>query len=184
MKPVLHGVEFIPTRNLVYRSILKSTKPCMNGTPLLAPRTSSLLAHSYKEDDKDELSVFWLALPNRGFGQKGKECKGSKKSKQRITVPVFITAAGMKENLWLYGNPRCLRFDKSALPVDYFCQKKAWMDGKIMETHLKRLNRRLSRSNCFIILMIDNAGCHPEDLKTKPMEGTNTLRTRVTGSEL
>lgn len=33
----------------------------------------------------NETGVFWKALPDRGFGQKGQQCKGGKKSKQRIT---------------------------------------------------------------------------------------------------
>lgn len=108
----------------------------------------------------DESGVFWRALPNSGFGQKGKECKGGKKSKHRLTVAFFVSASGVKEKpivIWKSENPRCLkRFDKSALPVNYFSQKKAWMSGEIMETILTKLNNRLS-----------NAGCHPESLQTK-----------------
>ena len=41
------------------------------------------------------------------------------------------------------------------------------MDGEIMESVLTKLNRRMS-SNCrSILLLMDNEGCHPEDLKTK-----------------
>ena len=41
------------------------------------------------------------------------------------------------------------------------------MDGKILESILTKLNHRLSSSSRSIILLMDNAGCHPEDLKTK-----------------
>lgn len=34
----------------------------------------------------DETGLFWKALPDCGFGVKGKECKGGKKIKQRFTV--------------------------------------------------------------------------------------------------
>ena len=34
-----------------------------------------------------------------------------------------------------------------------------------MKSVLTRLNHRLSSSNCSILLLMDNAGCHPEDLK-------------------
>lgn len=111
------------------------------------------------------------ALPDRRFGVKGKECKGGKKTKQRFTVAFFVTVSGKKEKpvvIWKAENPRCLkRFDKTLLPVDYYSQKKAWMDGQIMESILTKLNRRLSSNRCSILLIIDNAGCHPEDLKTK-----------------
>ena len=53
------------------------------------------------------------------------------------------------------------------LPVNFFGQKKAWMTGEIMKSVLTRLNHRLSSSNCSILLLMVNAGCHPEDLKTK-----------------
>ena len=119
----------------------------------------------------DETGVFWQALPDHGFGQKGKQYFGGKKSKQRVTVAFFVSAAGTKEKpilIWKSETPRCLRkFDKSALPVDYYGQKKAWMTGDIMNTVLTKLNRRLSRSNRSILLLMDNAGCHPNDLVGK-----------------
>ena len=101
----------------------------------------------------------------------GKAVSGGKKCKQRITVALFVTASGKKEKpllIWKSENPRCLkRFDKSVLPVNIFGQKKVWMTGKIMKSVLTRLNHRLSSSNRSILLLMDNAGCHREDLKTK-----------------
>ena len=117
------------------------------------------------------LGVFWQALPDRGFGQKGRQCYGGKKSKKRVTLAFFVSASGNKEKpvfIWKSETPRCLRkFDKSVLPVDYFAQKKAWMSGEIMDTLLTKLNRRLSRNNRSILLLMDNAGCHPEALADK-----------------
>ena len=128
----------------------------------------------YARDDIwniDETGLFWKALPDHGFGVKGKECRGGRKSKQQFTVAFFVTASGKKERpvvIWKAENPRCLkRFDKALLPVDYYSQKKAWMDGKILESILTKLNHRLSSSSRSIILLMDNAGCHPENLKTK-----------------
>lgn len=119
----------------------------------------------------DETGLFWKALPDRGFVVKGRACKGGKKVKERFTVAFFVTAAGKKEKpivIWKSENPRCLkRFDKSLLPVDYYSQKSAWMNGAIMEEILSKLNRRLSRSSRFILLLIDNAGCHPDYLQGK-----------------
>ena len=37
-------------------------------------------------------------------------------------------------------------------------------DREIMDAVLAKLNRCLSRSNRSIILLMDNAGCHPENL--------------------
>ena len=82
--------------------------------------------------------------------------------KQRF-FHVIISLINVLDNFtcktkWKSETPRCLRkFDKSALPVDYFGQKKAWMTGDIMNTVLTKLNRRLSRSNRSILLLMDNA---------------------------
>ena len=90
------------------------------------------LVTGYAQNDiwnMDETGLFWKALPDRGFGVKGKQCRGGKKSKQRFTVAFFVTASGKKEKtivIWKSANPRCLkRFDKAVLPVDYYSQKKA-----------------------------------------------------------
>ena len=91
--------------------------------------------------------------------------RGGKKSKRRMTITFFVTASGSKEKpvvIWKSKNPTCIqRFDKSALPVTYLDQKHAWMTGEILEEILSKLNRRLSVSNRFILLLLDNAGCHP-----------------------
>ena len=44
---------------------------------------------AYKKENiwnMDESGVFWRALPDKGFGEKGKSCVGGKKYKQRLTV--------------------------------------------------------------------------------------------------
>jgi hypothetical protein len=41
------------------------------------------------------------------------------------------------------------------------------MTGDILNTVLTKLNRRLSRSNRSILLLMDDAGCHPDDLAGK-----------------
>ena len=72
--------------------------------------------------------MFWQALPDRGFGQKGKQCFGGKKSKKRVTLAFFVNTSGKKEKpvfIWKSETPRCLRnFDKSVLPVDYLHRRK------------------------------------------------------------
>ena len=64
--------------------------------------------------------------------------------------------------IWKSNTPRCLQqFDKPALPITYFHQK---MTGEILEEILSKLNPRLSLANRFILLLMDNAGCHSAEL--------------------
>ena len=69
------------------------------------------LLQGYKKEDilnLDKTGCFWQALPNRGFSQKGKECKGGKKSKQRLTVCFIVSTAGTKEKpivIWKSAKP-------------------------------------------------------------------------------
>ena len=132
------------------------------------------IVQGYSKDNiwnMDETGLFFRALPDRGFAQKRQSCKGGKKSKLRVTIALFVSASGHKEKpvfIWKSENPRCLRgFDKSCLPVSYYSQRKAWMSGEILEDILTKLNRRLLKSNRNILLLMDNAGCHPEGLVSK-----------------
>ena len=121
------------------------------------------ILEGYSERDvlnMDETGCFWKALPQRGFAQKGKMCKGGKKSKLRVN------ALGEKELkpivIWKSETPRCLKgVDKSQLPVLYYHQPKAWMTSTIMHSVLTKLKRSRGR---FVLLLIDGAGCHPSDL--------------------
>ena len=132
------------------------------------------IVHGYSKEDiwnLNETGIFWQALPDRGFSEKGKQCKCGKKSKQRITVAFIVTATGKKETpvvIWKSKKPRCFgKMHKSALPVKYFDQKKALMTGEILATVLMELNKQLFASNRSILLIMDNAGCHPDNLKVK-----------------
>ena len=112
------------------------------------------LVDGYQKENiwnRDETGVFWKALPDRGFGGRSKNCKGGKKSKQRITVALFASVAGTKEKpvvIWNAKTPRCMKwFDKSVQPVDYRSQKRSWMTTEIMESILTKLNYRLSQNS-------------------------------------
>lgn len=119
----------------------------------------------------DESGCFWKALPEKGLAEKGKACHGGKKSKLRLTVAFFVNALGEKEKpivIWKSAKPRCFKnVNKAQLPVSYFNQDKAWMSGEIMYTVLKKLNSNIREQSRSIILFMDNAGCHPEDLAGK-----------------
>ena len=55
----------------------------------------------------------------------------------------------------------------STLPVHYYSQSKAWMNGEILDKVLTKLNRKFSSQHQNVALLLDNAGCHPEELKGK-----------------
>ena len=119
----------------------------------------------------DETGCFWKALLTSGMAEKGKICSGGKMSKVRVTVAFFVSASGSKEMPVVIGKsekPRCFkRVEKSNLPVQYYNQPKAWMSGNIMHSILQQLNRRLSLEGRQILLLMDNAGCHPDNLTDK-----------------
>ena len=119
----------------------------------------------------DETACFWKALPDHGFGKRGSQCKGGKKVKQRVTIALIANADGEKEAavvIWKSENPRCFKgIDRSNLPVQYFSQPKGWMTGEILDKVLSKLNRQLRSKGRSIALLMDNAGCHPPEIKDK-----------------
>ena len=117
----------------------------------------------------DETGFFWRGLPETGFGTKGSACHGGKKSKQRFTVVVIVNADGEKELpvvIWKSQKPRCFKgVNISILPVHYYSQPMAWMTGEILDVNLTKLNRKFSSQSRNVALLLDNAGCHPHELK-------------------
>ena len=114
----------------------------------------------------DESGVFWQALPDKGFGQRVRQCKGGKKSKQRITVAFTVNGAGKSEIkpivIWKSNNPCCFKgVKKTDLPVEYYSQPKAWMTGDILQKVLSTVNKQLNQRGRSVLLFLDNAGCHP-----------------------
>ena len=120
----------------------------------------------------DETGQFYRALPNRSLAEVSKQCTGGKKSKERITCAFFVNAAGGSEEPIVIGkskSPRCFKAikDRSQLPCSYFNQAKSWMDFNILDEVLSKLNRKLARKQRNVILFLDNAPCHPRDMKGK-----------------
>ena len=134
------------------------------------------IVKGYRSDDvwnMDETGIFWRALPDCSLARNVElSCKGGEKNVNSTSQLRFlVSASGNKERpvvIWKSENPRCMqRFSKVCLPVSYYSQPKAWMTGDILDDILRKLNRRLSSSNRNILLLMDNAGCHPENLSGK-----------------
>ena len=117
------------------------------------------------QKNRDAAGCFWQALPTRGFGRRGKRFKGGKKSKQRFTIVFLVNAAGEKETpivIWKSAHPRC--FKNFSLPVKYYHQDKAWMTGQILHPYLTAFNAKMKAEKRSILLLMDNAGCHPPEV--------------------
>lgn len=119
----------------------------------------------------DETGTFWKALPDKSLSEKGKRCRGGKHAKQRITAAFFVNAAGGKEAPILIGKskkPRCFaKLPDITRPYGamYFSNAKAWMKSEIMLSVLRKLNDKMKRDGRHIILLMDNAPCHPPSMK-------------------
>ncbi|XP_022778989.1 tigger transposable element-derived protein 4-like [Stylophora pistillata] len=119
-----------------------------------------------------ERGQFFRALPNRSLTEASQSCTGGKKSKDRLTCAFIVNARGGKEKPIIIGesaNPKCFRGiqNRSLLPCEYFNQPKASMNSDILMEILSKLSRRLSREDRSVILFMDNAPCHPEDVDDK-----------------
>jgi hypothetical protein len=121
--------------------------------------------------NSNETGCFFRALPNKTLAEEASRCKGGKKSKSRITVAFFVSAAGDKEPPIVIGKsmtrPCFSGLKDKCKPhgLPYYANSKAWMKSEIMDEVLATLNRKLKREDCHILLLLDNAPgpCHPRD---------------------
>nr|XP_002736427.2 PREDICTED: tigger transposable element-derived protein 4-like [Saccoglossus kowalevskii] len=113
----------------------------------------------------DETGLFYRATMNKTLFVKGEQCRGGKKSKERLTVMLCANMVGDKEKPLVIGKstkPRCFKNIKSKnLSVDYYANKKAWMNSKIFEDWLCKFDRKMRRQGRKILLFADNAPSHP-----------------------
>ena len=92
--------------------------------------------------------------------------QGKVKSKQRVTVAFFVNAAGGKEPPIVMKSEKPQWFkgvDKTRLPVTYCSQPKSCVTGDILDKILTKLNHCLTTRHQSILLLMDNAGCHPPE---------------------
>ena len=116
----------------------------------------------------DETGLFFRALPDKSLSIRGEECKGGKRSKERITVMLCVNMEGQFDKPYVIGKsavPRCFRnLNVKHLPVTWKFNKKAWMTSKLFEEWIKDFNRRMRHAGRHVLLLLDNAPSHPHDL--------------------
>ena len=91
-----------------------------------------------------------------------------------MTGAFIVSATGGKVTepivIWKCKIPRCFRYlEGKSRPASlhYFSNEKSWMNTDIMVKILSMLDAKMKSQNRNVILLIDNAPCHPLDLKGK-----------------
>ena len=81
------------SHNLKYRAVSgESGEVSLTTTQSWKERLPEIM-EGYNENNifnMDETGCFWKSLPEKGFAEKGKVCKGGKKSKLRLTIAFFV----------------------------------------------------------------------------------------------
>lgn len=117
----------------------------------------------------DETGLFFRAMPDRSLVIKGSDCAGGKKSKDCLTVALCVSASGEVEKPLVIGKslkPRCFKnVDTNSLSVSWTANRKAWMTGDIFREWLTKFNAKMQRKKRHVLLLLDNAPCHPADLE-------------------
>jgi len=132
-------------------------------------RKISRLIAGYEAKDvysADETGLFFRDIPTKSQVVKTSEsCSGGKKAKDRLTVLMCGSMAGVIRKPLIIGKSkkhRCFKsMDISSLPVIWKFNKKAWMTAEIMEQWLRYFNADMRSQNRNVLIFLDNAACHP-----------------------
>ena len=85
----------------------------------------------------DESSLFFRALPDKTFEMRGKECKGGKLSKERVTIMLACSQTGEKLKPLVIGKAaktRCFKnINIDNLPVHWESNRRSLMTSEIFQ---------------------------------------------------
>ncbi|CAF4374954.1 unnamed protein product, partial [Rotaria magnacalcarata] len=95
----------------------------------------STILDGFNENDvfnADETGLFYRATPDRSLVLSNEECKGGKKSKERLTVLLYSNLTGTEKLkpvvIGRSQRPRCFKnITTSKLPVTWLSNRTAWM---------------------------------------------------------
>ena len=135
------------------------------------------ICENYSERDimnLDESGLFFKALPDKTMSLKNENCSGGKLAKDRLTVMFCVNMLGEFEDpliIGRWGRPRCFgRMDINSFGVVFKHNTRAWMTLEIMTSWLEALNLKMKRKKRKILLFLDNATCHPQDMEFSNIE--------------
>ena len=111
----------------------------------------------------DETGLFWKMKLSHTISNG--PVVGTKQSKDRVTILLTCNSTGTEKlrSLFIhkYENPRVLKnISKNSLPVNYYWNKKSWMQVSIWNDYLKKLDSHMRVQNRNILLLVDNAPTH------------------------
>ncbi|CAG8738192.1 4035_t:CDS:2 [Dentiscutata erythropus] len=110
----------------------------------------------------DKTALYWFLEPSKllTYGH----ISGIKKPKNHITVMLTCNTVGDKLLplfIHKFENPHAIRgIKKSLLPVQYYWNKKAWMQTSIFQNWLSDLDQRMRYAHRKIFLLLDNCLAH------------------------
>lgn len=119
----------------------------------------------------DESGLFYKALPTHTLSRKGECIRGGKIGKERLTILLICNVVGNYKKIYVIGkskNPRC--FKNKVLPIQYFCNKNAWMTTEIWNSILQKLDLQMIKEKRKIVILADNAACHKITSQFKMIE--------------
>ena len=133
----------------------------------------------------DETGLFWRMLPNKTLADSSeKTARNFKQPKERITLLAAANASGdFRMPLLMIGkskSPRALKnVNKSALPLLYTNQTKAWMDTATFTSWFH--DQFIPKVSAYLrskglppkaLLLLDNAPSHPDSSLLQSSDGS------------
>lgn len=110
-----------------------------------------------------ETGLFYRCLPDKTATFKGKNCRGGKQNKLRVTVLLAANQSGTEKlppvMIGRTKKPRCFAKVKS-FPMVYKANQKAWMTTEIFVEWLKEIDKSIALKKRKILLFIDNCNAH------------------------